>query len=151
MDTTAKTKRLRSQIFFTGAGRTKQAHKDECDINLIMQKFQATGVANHVNTHQANYGFASSLTFQDAMQTVATGESMFAELPSSLRAKFHHSPREFLEFVQNPENTGEMADLGLLTPEATKAYIVSKKAAEALPAIPVIDEKDLPAGEIPGD
>lgn len=131
-----KRPRNRVQLTFPETGRTHQEHKDECDINKIMSKYQKQGATNHVTNHEANYGFADSATFTEAMQTVANGERMFAELPSSLRNKFHHSPAEFLAFVQDESNTGEMAELGLLSEDATRAYILEKKATEALLANP---------------
>lgn len=153
--TVNKPARKRVQITFQELGRTRQGHKDECDINQILGKFQKTGALTHANNHEANYGFASSLSFTEAMQTVTTARSMFAELPSSLRDKFDHDPAKFLEFVQNPANDAEKHELGLFSTEGAAAYILRKQAAEALsdtpPAIPVIDEDTPLSGETPGD
>lgn len=150
--------RSRVQITFPDQGRTRLDQQDECDINQIIAKFQKTGAFDHANNHEDNYGFASDLTFQDAMQTVATANSMFADLPSSLRNKFHHDPAEFLSFVQNDDNTAEMAELGLLSETATREYLLKQKAdkaaAEALEAIPpsapVVDNDEAISPTNPG-
>ncbi len=46
--------RARVQLEFAKTGRTKQSMRDECDINLIMKKYQKTGAIAHVNRHGAN-------------------------------------------------------------------------------------------------
>ncbi len=119
-----------------GKSLTKQSFTAECDINNIMRKYQKTGAIDHVNKHEASYGFATSDTFQESLDIVARGQSMFNELPSSIRTKFENDPAQFLEFVQNPENTKEMQELGLAhklqqdpTP-AKKGEAQTKKSAE---------------------
>lgn len=101
-------------VSFAGqVSRTKQAHKSECDINNIMARFQKTGAMTHFNRHSPSYGFATSDTFHEAMQTVQRAEQMFGDLPANLRRKFDNNPAGFLAFVQNPENLPEMIELGL--------------------------------------
>ena len=69
----------------TGHGRTKQSMSAECDINNIMAKAQRGEAITHANRHAANYGFANSHTFHEAMNVIATANTMFADLPSSIR------------------------------------------------------------------
>lgn len=94
--------------------RTKQSFQDECDINQIMAKYQKTGAITHFNKHQQNYGIADGATFQEAMNLVCDAQEMFNDLPSSIRSRFGNDPAAFLDFVQNEENSDEMARLGLL-------------------------------------
>ena len=105
--------RPRVQIISNDKGRTKQSMQAECDINNIMKKFQKTGAVAHVNQHGANYGYATSADFLDAMTTVTKGQEMFDALPSSIRNRFANSPANFLNFVQDPENKEEGQKLGL--------------------------------------
>ncbi len=104
----------RQQIKFASQGRTKQAMQAECDINNIMAKYQKTGVIDFVNKHQPQYGDASGVDFQSAMQTVKRAEAMFADLPSTVRKRFNNNPSELLQFCENPENRQEAIKLGLL-------------------------------------
>lgn len=113
--------RIRTIIDCSQDEPAKQSFKDECDINKIMAKFQRTGVINHYAKHAPEYGDASPIEYLDALQTVATANEMFAELPSSVRKRFSNSPEEFLEFVQNPENLDECRKMGLANPAATTA------------------------------
>lgn len=106
--------RKRVQEFNDEPPRTKQSFKKECDINNIMAKFQKTGAITHVRDHGANYGFATSTDFHQAMNTVAKANEMFDALPSTIRSRFNGDPGAFLDFVQDPENEDEMRKLKLL-------------------------------------
>ncbi len=125
------------QITFGKKTRTKQAMKEECDINMIMAKYQKTGAVTHVNEHGADYGFASGLSFQESMNLVIKAQNMFEELPSSIREKFANSPGRFLDFVQDPENADELVELGL----------AKKAIPEVGPKADVVVDGDLEAPE----
>nr|UXQ88134.1 MAG: internal scaffolding protein [Microvirus sp.] len=92
---------------------TKQSFKDECDINCIMAKFQKTGALNHYASRSPEYGDATPVALHDAQNIVANANTMFEELPSSIRKKFDNDPGTFLEFVQDEKNQEEMISLGL--------------------------------------
>jgi len=84
--------------------RTQQSFKDETDINNIMRKYQKTGLIDHVNEHGATYGdqpYADD--YHSAMNLVADTNSMFEELPSSVRADFDNDPSKFLDYVADEE------------------------------------------------
>ncbi len=98
---------------FPEEGRTKQSFNDECNINIIMAKYQKTGAIAHVNRHQADYGFATSHDFSEAMRTVTLAQQMFNDLPSTIRTRFDNNPGKFLDFVQDDENINEARELGL--------------------------------------
>lgn len=104
-------------------GRTKQSMRDECDINKILARYQKTGVVQHVAKHQGEYGFATSADFHESMEVVLKAQTMFDELPAKVRLKFHNSPAEFLEFVQDSKNLEEMRKLGLAKPELKPSAI----------------------------
>ncbi len=102
----------RVRITCGGDGRTKQSQAAECDINLIMAKYAKTGLIDHFSKHGAEYGFADAITFHEAMNVVSRGNSMFEDLPAEARQRFV-DPAGFLDFVQDPENQGELFKLGL--------------------------------------
>lgn len=109
----AYSERVRHSINFGKDSRTKQAHKDETDINQIMAKYIKTGVLEHANKYDGQYGFATSHDLHSALNLIQTAQEMFDELPSSVRSKMDNDPAKFLEFVQDPENAGELYELGL--------------------------------------
>lgn len=107
--------RERYPFYTTGVSATHQAHKDECDVNRIMAKWQKTGVLEHRNTYQGNYGDFTNLPmdYQESLNAVIAAEEMFSSLPGKVRKRFGNDPANFLEFVQDPSNRDEMIELGL--------------------------------------
>jgi len=111
---TAHGPKTRQSITFTGPGRTKQSHKNETDINQIMARFAKTGTIEFVNTQKPQFGDASGIEFQTAMQTVAKANEMFDALPSKIRERFNNNAQELLIFLETEENRTEAVFLGLL-------------------------------------
>lgn len=98
---------------------TKQSHKDECNINLIIKRHDSTGLLTHVRNMSPTYGEVTGDDFRDSMEKVIAAEQAFGELPSGLRKEFQNDPALFLDFVHDPENQDRMVELGLAeyTPE----------------------------------
>ena len=109
--------RERLPFFTQGESLTHQSMAPECDINRIMAKWQKTGVIEHANTFQGEYGdFAEIPTYQEAMNKVIRGQEVFMTLPSSVRKKFDNDPHQFLEFATDPSNADQMVEMGLAEP-----------------------------------
>jgi len=106
------------QIFFPENGRTKQSFKDECDVNRIMARYQATGQLPDLNEVAPQYLDVTGLEFQAHQQFIAGAKTLFHELPSKVRARFANDPGEFLDFCSQEKNRPEMAEMGLLKPQA---------------------------------
>ena len=104
-------------VQFKLPSRAKQAMLKECDINQIMAKYQKTGMITHIKKHGGSYGeMPLADDFHEAMNLVAGANSMFAELPSTVRDRFHNDPSQFLEYVNDPDNRDGMVEMGLLPP-----------------------------------
>lgn len=104
-----------------GPVRTKQAHKDECDIHRIMAQYKQSGLIHHVNSRAAMYVDVSEMgDYREALQQVEVAQGLFMELPAKTRAEFDNDPAAFLDFVSDPANEEEMRELGLLPREAVK-------------------------------
>lgn len=109
-------KKPRVQVIFTEPSLTKQSFKDECDINRIMARYQATGLLPNINEMPPQYLDVTGLDFQEHQNFIAGAFSMFHELPSALRARFSNNPGEFLDFCSHEKNRPELAEMGLLRP-----------------------------------
>jgi phage internal scaffolding protein len=94
--------------------RTQQHMAKACDINNIMAKYQRTGAIDHFTKYSAQYGDVPAITFHEALEQVRHAQSMFDELPASLRDHFNHDPGAFLDFVQNDPDPAELEALGLV-------------------------------------
>jgi len=92
---------------------TEQGHKDECDVNNIIKKYDATGLITHVATFEASYGDVGSIDFKEALDMQISISEKFSELPSDIRKRFENSPYKYLAFLEKPENMEESYNLGL--------------------------------------
>ncbi len=134
----------RVQIFPKGESATKQSFKDECDINNIMAAFAVTGVLNHANESEANYGFASSDSSTESMHLITDAQNMFANLPSQLRTRFDNDPVKFLEFTENANNLPEMIELGLMADDYVPPSIETTNTPPAKPVLSTTNEPNPP-------
>lgn len=97
---------------------TKQAHKDECDINNIVKRFMQTGVIDHLKTAEQAGVFADlpdPFSYQDALNLTIAAQRSFDTLPSDIRARFGNDPAQFLAFTGDPANQAELITMGLAT------------------------------------
>ena len=109
-----------------------QSAKDECDINKILERYQRSGAIDHFAKYGPEYGVASRLDFQEAMNLVTSANTMFQDLPSSIRERFGNDPGAFLDFVGDAENAEEMAELGLVD----QAPVIPEAAVREAPEAP---------------
>jgi phage internal scaffolding protein len=94
--------------------RAQQHHKDECDINVILERFGKTGQVP-VNAISGSYGdFSGVHDYHTAMNALIAAESEFAALPAQLRNKFGNDPSNLVQFLDNPDNRAEAEKLGLV-------------------------------------
>lgn len=92
-------------------GRTKQSFKDETDVNLIIAKHTRMGTLSHLEQWGGQYGDFTGFDFQEAQNQIARANTMFEQLPASVRNKFKNDPSKFLEFVDNEENRDNLETL----------------------------------------
>ncbi|AXL15592.1 internal scaffolding protein [Microviridae sp.] len=140
--------RVRTPTEIKGESRTHQAHKDECDINRIMQKWAKTGVVEHRNTFQGQYADFTNTPgdYQEAMNQILEANAMFMSLPSGVRRRFGNDAGSFLDFATDPENAAELQKMGLTKPPATPtAELIEKPSDGPKKAVP--DKGEKPKGE----
>lgn len=93
---------------------TEQAHKDQCDVNQIIRKYDRQGLITHVSKFEAQFGDVSGADFKAAQDKVANAKKMFAELPSKIRERFENDPASLLTFMDDPKNRDEAIKLGII-------------------------------------
>ncbi len=89
-------------------GRTKQCHKDECDINKIMARFEVTGTISHLEKYEGVYADFSDFDFHEQTNKLTRGREIFDDLPAEIRREFSQNPAEFFQFVNDPANADEL-------------------------------------------
>lgn len=112
--------------------RAQQSFAAEVDINTIVKRFGLTGQLPESVRVPLPEDFYDILDFHSAMNVVRQGEEAFAQMPAAVRARFSNDPGEFLDFVNNPENTEEAIRLGI----ANRRVEVSEEPVVAPPPVP---------------
>lgn len=102
---------------------TDQSFADESDINSIMARYQSTGEMPILNEREGQWLDTTGMDFQRHMDYIISAQELFQELPSAIRDRFNNDPATFLDFTGNDANKREMAQMGLLSPEATEAIL----------------------------
>lgn len=98
-----------------GEGRTLQSQTASCDINKIVALHKKTGQITHFNTSTPRYGdFSNVDDYLGALNQVSDAQAAFQALPSALRARFENDPAQLIAFFDNPDNTAEAIELGLI-------------------------------------
>jgi phage internal scaffolding protein len=99
--------------------RAQQHHRDECDINVILERFGKTGQMP-VNAISGTYGdFSGVHDYHTALNAIIASESEFAALPAQIRNRFQNDPSNLIEFLDDPRNKAEAESLGLLNISST--------------------------------
>lgn len=111
------------------ANRTKQAYRDECDINKIMERYELVGeLPNTLGSPTPSFGdFTTVVDYHTACNAVRNAETAFMTLPGALRARFANDPQNLLAFLADSSNREEAEELGLT--EIREAANQKKSAA----------------------
>lgn len=123
-------------VFPENSPHTRQEFADECDINNIMKQYLNTGEFFHLNETAPQYLDCTGEDFRVHMDYIAGAFSMFEELPSAIRHRFDNDPAEFLDFCSQEKNRPELAEMGLLSPEAVDRMSTPTTAPSAPPSAP---------------
>lgn len=93
---------------------TEQAHLKECDVNLIIKKFDKSGVIDHVSKFEASFGNLSGIDFKDAQDLIINANNQFDKLPPKIRRHFKNKPENLLTFMEDENNREKAIELGLI-------------------------------------
>lgn len=106
--------RRRVVIEPVGESMTQQHFKEEVDVRNIIKRYDSTGLIQHVQRGQAQYGdFSQTVGFKEALDMVNSAKHSFMELPAELRREFNNDAGEFYTFVSDPANSEKLIEMGL--------------------------------------
>lgn len=116
-------------LVFSEPSMTKQSFKDECDINVILARYENTGMYYDPLTTRGSRApmfddFTAVPDYMESQNFVIQAGELFDALPSRLRRRFDNSPALLLEFLSNPDNAAEAAALGLISAPALAEPVV---------------------------
>jgi len=98
---------------------TNQQFLQESDVNYIVAKHKATGTVTHVrNVVEGVYADLTQtpVDLHEAQSIVLQAEQAFLEVPAQIRQRFGHDPKQFFDFIHDPNNKDEAIKLGLIVP-----------------------------------
>lgn len=104
-----------------GSSLTKQAFKEDCDINKILAKVQRTGMLEHLASGEPFYGDVSELVdYKEALNVIKRANDLFLEMSPEIRERFDNDPAKMISFLENKENLKEAIDLGMVIKQPEK-------------------------------
>jgi phage internal scaffolding protein len=95
---------------------TVQSDAEDADINIIMKKYNTTGVLTGLNLEALTGDFSDVGDFREAQDKIKTAREEFAKVPAQLRRRFDNDPQQFIDFVLDDANREETIKLGLRNP-----------------------------------
>lgn len=99
----------------------QQQFKDDVDINVLLERFQVTGVMPQ-GVVMPSYGdFSAVMDFRSAQEALRRAKDSFMELPAKLRARFENDPQQLMDFLADEKNREEAERLGLVPAKAAPA------------------------------
>lgn len=126
---------------------TDQSFADECDVNVLMKRYEKTGVLPQFPDRQPFYVDNWDMpSYQDAQNIILAADAAFMALPASVRAKFDNDPQAFADYVSDEKNSDQLREWGMLSPEAVERLDAAKAAAAAEAAVKPADKAGKAAG-----
>lgn len=132
-------------IIFKEPTMTVQSEKDNCDINVIMNRYATCGTPLPYRTDgvQPVYADVSELgDYMENYQRCKQAEEMFNNLPSALRKELDNNPANLLPFIQDEKNKERCYEYGLLNKPAVEAPQTPVVAPSVPVSVPVADVPD---------
>lgn len=102
---------------------TQQSAKDECDINLIIERAKRGADIAHVTDRTPQYGDFTEIPtdLRECLIAVKKADEAFMSLDAQVRRRFDNDPVLLLDFLHDPKNREEAISLGLVAPPPVKA------------------------------
>lgn len=108
---------------------TVQSEKDECDVNILMERYAKTGVITMNQAQPRFMDVTDAPTFQEALHIVQQANDAFASLDAKIRREFDNDPVKFLEFIGDEKNHDRALELGLIEAKQAQPKQVDAPAA----------------------
>ena len=100
---------------------TQQSAKDECDINVIVDRAKRGADLSQL-TRKPIYGdFTAIPSFRESLNLINAARDSFMALDANVRKRFNNDPAAFIEFLSDERNREEAVRMGLVNvPEPPK-------------------------------
>lgn len=120
---------VKETLFLPGESVTQQHFRDECDINNIVKRYNATGLIRQIPGDPIYADFTQlPKDYHDALGRVIEAQEAFMRLSSNVRAQFDNDPAAFVEFAVDPANLDQMREWRLAPPAEVEVVDSSVQA-----------------------
>lgn len=93
-----------------------QSMKDECDINVIVDRF-GLGADMPLNPRMPlTEDFLETVDYRSALDKLREADEAFYSFPAHIRAQFANDPARLCDFVADPANVEKCREWGLARP-----------------------------------
>lgn len=112
---------------------TQQSAKEECDINVIVERAKRGASISNINPRSPMYGDFTQLPtdLRDCLVQVKKAEEAFMSLDAAVRKRFSNDPSQLMDFIKDPKNRDEAIKLGLVAAPPEPAPVVEPVAPVA--------------------
>lgn len=117
-----------------------QEQRDDCNPNVIMERFARTGLLPTHNIQPLSGEFHGFEDYHSSLNRIIAAQEAFDALPATVRSRFQNDPGQLLAFLENPDNRDEAVELGLVSspepslPPPAPAQAVGGKKGDKSPA-----------------
>lgn len=103
-------------ITFTKPSLTEQSHKQECDINCIINRYKKTGVLGGIDQAREMFfgDFSEVGSYHEVQNIIKDAGEKFLQLPSEVRSAFDNDPAKLLDALKDNSQIGKLIDLGII-------------------------------------
>lgn len=127
---------------------TIQSAKDECDINLIVERAKrGADVSNLVRGNPMFGDFTDLPDLRQALLIVRNAEQAFMSLDAKIRERFSNDPALMLDFLSDVKNRDEAIRLGMIDAPAEPASVVAETTplgdVGPVPRVSAVDKRSV--------
>lgn len=124
--------------------KTKQEFKQDCDMNVIINRFTKTGVLPLQQRHAMYLNLVGAPNLQQSMHLMMAADAAFMTLPAKVRKEFDNNPMKFVEFATDEKNLDKLREWGL-APQPKQPEPPARVEVVNLPKGQADSEKQPPA------
>lgn len=97
--------------------KTEQCHREDCDINTIINRYRKTGVLGDSASQVRDMVFGDFASMPDRLTSeiaVAEAKENFMKLPIDVRKHFDHDMGKLLKALNDPSQIPTLQNLGIV-------------------------------------
>lgn len=127
----------------------KQSMADECNVNLIVERFEKTGLIDHLAAGVPQFVDASELgDYRSIIEQVRVVDEYFMGLPAQVRQAFGNDPRLFMDYLETKPSRDELESLGMEAIAERRRPAEDRRVSDVV--VPEVPEVPEVAPEEPG-